>query len=94
MLLLKRRAKKIGQDAFWLTDPYLNGRLSIYEKGRVDATCVALNCDFPNPPIMIARIASGVAHPAAECEAGIEQADIREAGFTQDRFVLLWREDG
>src|SRR6185369_17068836 len=37
---------------------------------------------------------SGVTHPAAECEAGVEQADIREASLPQDRFVLLWREDG
>jgi hypothetical protein len=40
------------------------------------------------------QIASGVAHPAAKCETGKEQADVREAGFPQDRFVLLWREDG
>ena len=44
------------------------------------------------PPAGV-RHASGVAHPAAEAEAGVEQADIREADVTQDRFVLLWHEN-
>jgi hypothetical protein len=39
----------------------------------------------------VGRISVG--HPTAKDEPGEKQADVRESGFTQDRFVLLWREN-